>query len=205
MIRVTDQGKVIYLARRKRADASPGRRAPTCSAASVQGVARNFQVFDALDFIAELTQHVPDPRKHLVRYFGFYSNKSRGLRAKTDGDGAHRQQATGSPSAHDAQSPAPQTPSANTARRRWAALIKRVWHVDPLRCPSCGSAMRIVSFIEPTQPDVIRKILAHCGLPDEPPRAPPRAPPPPTRELQYVSDLEFVHDPGPAEPVWSPD
>ncbi len=30
------------------------------------GVARNFQVFDALDFIAELTQHVPDPRKHLV-------------------------------------------------------------------------------------------------------------------------------------------
>ena len=60
------------------------------------GVARNFQVFDALDFIAELTQHIPDPRTHLVRYFGFYSNKSRGMRAKTGGDGAH-----------DAQSPAP--------------------------------------------------------------------------------------------------
>ena len=26
------------------------------------GVARNFQVFDALDFIAEITQHVPDAR-----------------------------------------------------------------------------------------------------------------------------------------------
>ena len=25
------------------------------------GVARNFQVFDALDFIAQLTQHIPDP------------------------------------------------------------------------------------------------------------------------------------------------
>jgi len=33
--------------------------------------------------------------------------------------------------------------------------------------------MRIVSFIEPTQPDVIDAILTHCGLADEPPRAPP--------------------------------
>ena len=35
-----------------------------------------------MDFIAELTQHIPDPRTHLVRYFGWYSNKSRGLRAR---------------------------------------------------------------------------------------------------------------------------
>jgi len=69
----------------------------------------------------------------------------------------------------------------------------------------CGSAMRIISFIEPTQPDLIQKILTHCGLADEPPRAPPNAPPPEIRELQYVNDLESVQDPGPAEPVWSAD
>ncbi len=56
-------------------------------------------------------------------------------------------------------------------------MIKRVWQVDPLRCP-LGSTVKIVSFIEPTRPDVIRKILAHCGLADEPPRTPPNAPPP---------------------------
>ena len=61
--------------------------------------------------------------------------------------------------------------------------------------------MKIVSFIEPTQPDVIDAILTHCGLADEPARAPP----PEIRELQYVTDLEFVHDPGPDEPVWSAD
>ena len=68
--------------------------------------------------------------------------------------------------------------------------------------------MRIVSFIEPTQPDVIDAILTHCGLADEPARAPPHAPPPGSAtlgELQYVSDLDFVQDPGPAEPVWSAD
>ncbi len=98
-------------------------------------VARNFQVFDALDFIAELTQHIPDPRKHLVRYFGFYSNKSRGRRAKAKGDPPHDAQAARSPS----------------ASRAWAALIKRVWQVDPLQCPRCGGTMKIVSFINPWQ------------------------------------------------------
>ncbi len=64
--------------------------------------------------------------------------------------------------------------------------------------------MKIVSFIEPTQPDVIHKILTHCGLPDEPARAPPRTASLAFRELQYVSDLEFVDDAAPPEPVWSP-
>ena len=114
------------------------------------------------------------------------------MRAKAAGNAAHEQQAT-------------RSPSANTARRRWAALVKRVWHVDPLRCPSCRAAMKIVSFIEPTQPDVIQRILTHCGLADEPPRAPPHASPTEFRELQYVSGLEFVQDPGPVEPVWPAD
>ena len=64
---------------------------------------------------------------------------------------------------------------------------------------------RGVSFIEATQPDVIDAILTHCGLANEPPRAPPNVPPPGFHELQYVNELEFVHDPGPAEPVWSAD
>ena len=34
--------------------------------------------------------------------------------------------------------------------------------------------MRIISFMDPTQPEVIQKILTHCGLADEPPRAPPQ-------------------------------
>jgi hypothetical protein len=47
------------------------------------GPSRNFQVFDPLDLLAEVTQHIPDAGEHLLLYYGWYSNKSRGQRAKT--------------------------------------------------------------------------------------------------------------------------
>ncbi len=66
--------------------------------------------------------------------------------------------------------------------------------------------MKIVSFINPGQRDVIDKILTHCGLSSRAPPSEARAPPAPSiRQLTYVSDLEFVPEPEPAEPVWSPD
>ena len=76
---------------------------------------------------------------------------------------------------------------------RWAALIKRVWEVNPLVCPKCGGTMKIVGFIEKRdQADVIERILKHCGLWDRPAsRAPPQATGPP---VQPVLDLEYVND-----------
>ena len=56
----------------------------------------------------------------------------------------------------------------------WAMLIKRVYEVDPLCCPKCGGQMKVVSFIEPPQAEVIKAILKHCGLwQASAPRAPP--------------------------------
>ncbi len=126
----------------------------------------------------------------------WYSSKARGRRAKADGAQNNTVQIDDN-----------QTPRPRLACRRWAALIQQVWRVDPLRCPRCGHRMKIVSFINPGQRDVIDKILTHCGLASRAPPADARAPTvtPPIRELMYVSDLEFVHDPGPAEPVWSAD
>jgi hypothetical protein len=52
-----------------------------------------------------------------------------------------------------------------TKTDRNAALIKKVYEVDPLECPSCGGRMRIISFIEKRdQAAIIKKILKHCGL-----------------------------------------
>ena len=37
----------------------------------------NIKLFTAVDFIAELTQHIPPKRKHLIRYYGLYANARR--------------------------------------------------------------------------------------------------------------------------------
>ncbi len=36
-------------------------------------------------------------------------------------------------------------------RLRWAALIRKVYEVDPLRCPECDGEMKIISFIDKYQ------------------------------------------------------
>ena len=45
-------------------------------------IRRNFEVFAPCDFIAAITQHIPDKSFQLVRYYGWYSNKMRGQRDK---------------------------------------------------------------------------------------------------------------------------
>ena len=57
-----------------------------------------------------------------------------------------------------------------TRRTRWADLLQRVFEVDALCCPRCGSRMRVLAAI--TEPDVARRILACLNLPT---RAPPLA------------------------------
>ncbi len=41
---------------------------------------RNFEVFPATDFLAAITQHIPDKGAQMVRYYDWYSNKMRGVR-----------------------------------------------------------------------------------------------------------------------------
>ena len=43
---------------------------------------RNFQIYTAEEFIAAITQHIPEKSFQMLRYYGYYSNKSRGVRIK---------------------------------------------------------------------------------------------------------------------------
>ncbi len=38
------------------------------------------QTMDALELLARVLAHIPDPKRHLVRYYGAYSNLVRGKR-----------------------------------------------------------------------------------------------------------------------------
>jgi hypothetical protein len=81
----------------------------------------------------------------------------------------------------------PDTPYRRKCRITWAALIKAVFEVDPLKCPACGGNMKVVSFIE--EDTVIEKILRHCNLWKE-----EAARPPPTNQLAENTVTEPVYD-----------
>jgi len=89
-----------------------------------------------------------------------YSNVSRGKRRRHDeaticvapGDGEH---------IPTARADRDHGPDARALRRSWAQLIKRIYEVDPLVCPSCGGEMRIIAFI--IDHDVVDAILRHLA------------------------------------------
>jgi hypothetical protein len=115
---------------------------------------------DALDFVARLLAHVPDPRRHLVHYYGAYSNVVRGkLKARSQ---AQQTEPLAPGPGEDAPPPRDSaSPSLAALRRGWAQLIRRVYEIDPLVCPRCRGVMRVVAFI--TEGRVIRRILDHLG------------------------------------------
>ena len=128
---------------------------------------RNYQLLPAVKWLTLLLAHIPDKYEHLVRYYGFYSNRARGERNTSS------QTADGHTTlALD------ETPMDRKAKASWARLIQKVYEADPLECPKCGSTMRLIAVIDDAT--VIRKILTHLRLwnphpkePDHPARDPP--------------------------------
>jgi len=95
---------------------------------------------EALDFLARVIAHVPEPRLHMVRYMGHYSNVSRGRRRKGR-DTELQTRARSVDKEADGLTPAQR----QAQRRPWAQLLRRVYEVDPLVCPSCRGEMRIIT------------------------------------------------------------
>ncbi len=130
----------------------------------------NYKVYDTEEFIAALTQHIPNKRFQMVRYYGWYSNKSRGLRLKEDDKENQENEIPGVNDLEilDVSDYKPKkVPSS-----KWRELIKKIYEADPLTCPRCKSEMRIISFIDDFL--IVKKILDHLGLwKDKKSRAPP--------------------------------
>ena len=50
----------------------------------------------------------------------------------------------------------------------WTDLLARIYEVDPLKCPSCGTEMRLITFI--VNPETVKHILTHLRIPTEAPQ-----------------------------------
>jgi ribosomal protein S27E len=166
LVKVSRTGQVVYKAEKDACRAFPDPHGDGLGA----GPKRNFQVLPPLEFLAEFTQHIPAKGAHLIRYYGWYSNKARGMRRKA-AEAAAAARPAGPSSRAAAAVPAP-----GRCSQTWAMLIKRVYEIDPLACPKCGGQMKVIAFLEPPQGALIERILRHCGLWRS---ASPRAPPDP--------------------------
>lgn len=126
------------------------------------GLKRNFQVMLGAAWLELLCRHIPDCCEHLVRYVGWYSNRSRGERER-----ALKDQAIPATPAVPVE---PVSEVAARAKTAWARLIRKVYEADPLECPKCQGRMRVIALID--DPAVVRRILKHLGRwAPSPPRA----------------------------------
>jgi hypothetical protein len=90
------------------------------------------ETMNYLEFIARVTSHIPDKGQVMVRYYGLYANAHREKVKKALIPSTLRM-------AEEEPKPVPS--------KGWAAMIRKVYEVDPMVCPKCGGTMKIIAFI----------------------------------------------------------
>ena len=106
-------------------------------------------------------------RRHLIRYYGAYSHRSRGARRAREEVEAEAGAASTKPDAEEL----PPTKS----RASWARLLRRIYEVDPLLCPRCRGPLELSSVL--VDPKVVDAILRHLDVTDQPTSVHARDPP----------------------------
>ena len=137
-----------------------GQKAVLCRSRMNPSLGRNFEAMDPLEWLARMTDHIPDPGRHRTHFHGFYASRVRSERREADPSGI------------------PAEPAARDAVRR-GEVDQQGASADPLVCKACGGPLKIVAYI--TDELSITRILDHLGL-----SPPPQDKPPPTRELIRV-------------------
>jgi hypothetical protein len=136
-------------------------------------------VFEPLEFLEKLAAITPRPEVNLIICHGVLAPHARSRRPVV-AYGRIAPDPTGS--ARNAAALAPVPDGAEAPRRphywTWAALMQRAFAIDVLRCPRCGSRMRLIATIH--DPGAIGRILAHLGL-SRSGQSPGPAPPEPRR------------------------
>jgi hypothetical protein len=111
---------------------------------------RNFEIFKAPVFIAAALLHLPPKGQQTVRYYGTYSNKTRGQsplipdRIIRPPVSSNQQSKINNHQSEILLIPAPPKQSARDMRPLWRDLILQVWGGDPLQCTCCKGTMKVM-------------------------------------------------------------
>ena len=104
----------------------------------------------------------------LIRRYGLYSSRTKGRWSQMPYVAARApegRRASHAPEASAAEDPGfeplddGEEVTVDARKRAWARLLAKVYEIDPLVCPRCGSEMKVIAVIQ--DPVEIRDILAH--------------------------------------------
>ena len=155
----------------------------------------NVHMFNACDFLAELTQHIPPKGVQLIRRYGLYSSRIKGAwqsmphvaeRAPAGWKIQHESKlGTSNPEDFETFEDtdfSEDSPDARAYRKAWARLLSKVYEIDPMVCPrmhgregnrrfptspKCGSEIKVIAIIQ--EPEKIKRILRHLVKQSRPP------------------------------------
>ena len=128
----------------------------------------NLPMFNAFDFLAELTQHIPPKGVQLIRRYGLYSSRTKGSwedmpyvseRAPAGWKRQHGVAVHADTPEDFEPLPDSDSPDERAYKKAWARLLSKVYEVDPFICPKCGSEMKVIAVIQ--EPDEIKRILRY--------------------------------------------
>ncbi len=123
--------------------------------------AEQIKRFSPLEFLAQLSLHIPDTWEQTTRHYGVYSSATRGKKIREEKYRARFKKQS---------EPLDEPEEARPASASFARCMKLVFEIDPLECPRCGEQMKIISFLQ-KEPE-IEKIASNLGMPTW--RAPPK-------------------------------
>jgi hypothetical protein len=155
-----------------------------------------------LELLDRLAALIPPPRRHRHTYHGVLAPNAAlrslvtgwaGRALPAPGEGAGPPAGVAVPDQdHRDKTTSPRPPSSYL----WATLLARIYECCPLVCPDCGHEMRVIAFV--TEPNSVKALLQHLGLPTEPPPvAPARGPPLEDAAIEQRPEVEL----GAPEPI----
>jgi hypothetical protein len=137
-------------------------------------------LLEPLELIEKIALLIPPPRFQTLRFQGVLGPRAAGRsaviprrpEAVEEGPPAAGRSAGTGPRAE----PSPGSLGAQSESSRWAALLRRVFALDPFQCPRCGGRRRLVGVH--TRGERLRVLLERLGLVIASPSAEPSRPPP---------------------------
>lgn len=148
-------------------------------------------VMSPMELLEKLSSIIPRPRVHLTRFHGILAphDRHRKLVVPKPPEAKQEAQATTQLKPLTLQQQLLENKKKNQ-RMSWARLLKRVFNIDVETCLACGGKMRIIAAVE--EPEVIKKILDHLGLPSTAPQIKAARGPPP--EVWHEYNQTFIED-----------